>query len=104
MKRKRFTGGRSIVARHRRSYVRGDVVYDPLHYPSLLEKKPGALDQATPLRGWKLDPAFGTLRRLLEAASARAASGTRPHWPPCISPPWTGHGVRGRGPGRQPVV
>ena len=27
--------------RHRRSYVRGDVVYDPLHYLSLLEKKPG---------------------------------------------------------------
>ena len=49
--------GAEIVARHRRSYVRGDVVYDPLHYLSLLEKKPGALDQAVPLRGWKLDPA-----------------------------------------------
>ena len=59
--------GAEIVARHRRSYVRGDVVYDPLHYLSLLEKKPGALDQAVPLRGWKLDPAFDTLRRLLEA-------------------------------------
>ena len=59
--------GAEIVARHRRSYVRGDVVYDPLHYLSLLEKKPGALDQAAPLRGWKLDPAFDTLRRLLEA-------------------------------------
>ena len=59
--------GADIVARHRRSYVRGDVVYDPLHYLSLLERKPGALDQAAPLRGWKLDPAFDTLRRLLEA-------------------------------------
>ena len=59
--------GAEIIARHRRSYVRGDVVYDPLHYLSLLEKKPGALDQAAPLRGWKLDPAFDTLRRLLEA-------------------------------------
>ena len=59
--------GAGIVARHRRSYVRGDVVYDPLHYLSLLEKKPGALDQAAPLRGWKLDPAFAALRRLLEA-------------------------------------
>ncbi len=47
-----------IIARDRRSYVHGDVVYDPLHYLSLLEKKPGALDQAPPLRGWKLDPAF----------------------------------------------
>ena len=59
--------GAEIVAHHRRSYIRGDVVYDPLHYLSLLEKKPGALDQAAPLRGWKLDPAFDALRRLLEA-------------------------------------
>ena len=59
--------GAEIVARHRRSYVRGDVVHDPLHYLSLLEKKPGALDQAAPLRGWKLDPAFDRLRRRLEA-------------------------------------
>ena len=59
--------GAEIVARHRRSYVRGDVVYDPLHYLSLLEKKPGALDQAAPLQGWRLDPAFDALRRLLEA-------------------------------------
>ena len=59
--------GAEIVARHRRSYVRGDVVYDPLHYLSLLERKPGALDQAAALRGWKLDPAFDTLRCLLEA-------------------------------------
>ena len=35
--------GAGIVARHRRSYVRGDVVYDPLHYLSLLEKAPAAL-------------------------------------------------------------
>ena len=59
--------GAEIVARHRRSYVRGGDVYDPLHYLSLLEKKPGALDQAAPLRGWKLDPDFDTLRCLLEA-------------------------------------
>ena len=59
--------GAEIIAHHRRSYVRGDVIYDPLHYLSLLEKKPGALDQAAPLRGWKLDPAFDALRRLLEA-------------------------------------
>ena len=59
--------GAEIVACHRRSYVRGDVVYDPLHYLSLLERKPGALDQAAPLRGWKLDPTFDALRRLLEA-------------------------------------
>ena len=59
--------GAEIIARHRCSYVRGDVIYDPLHYLSLLEKKPGALDQAAPLRGWNLDPAFDALSRLLEA-------------------------------------
>ena len=59
--------GAGTVARHRRSYVRGDIVYDPPHYLSLLETKPGAPDHAAPLRGWKLDPAFDALRRLLEA-------------------------------------
>ncbi len=62
-----ITLGAEIIARHPRSYVRGDVVYDPPHYLSLLEKKPGALDQAAPLLGWKLDPAFDELRHLLEA-------------------------------------
>ena len=59
--------GADIVARHRRSHVRGDIVYDPLHYLSLLEKKSGALDRAAPLRGWKRDPALAALRRVLEA-------------------------------------
>ena len=35
--------GQEVIARHRRSYERGDVVYDPLHYLALLERKPGAL-------------------------------------------------------------
>ncbi len=59
--------GKEIIARHRRCYARGEVIYDPLHYLSLLEKKPGALEQAAPLKGWKLDPAFAELCRLLEA-------------------------------------
>jgi transposase len=59
--------GQEIVARHRRCYERGEVIYDPLHYLPLLEKKPGALDQAAPLKDWKLDPAFAELSRLLEA-------------------------------------
>jgi transposase len=59
--------GQEVVARHRRSYERGAVVYEPLHYLALLEKKPGALEQAAPLKGWKLDPAYAELCRLLEA-------------------------------------
>ena len=59
--------GAEIIARHARSYEREDFVFDPLHYLALLERKIGALDQATPLAGWNLPEAFTTLRRLLEA-------------------------------------
>ena len=59
--------GADIVARHRRSY-RGDVVYDPLHYLSLLEKKPGCPGPGGAAAGVEgSTPAFDTLRRLLEA-------------------------------------
>ena len=59
--------GGEIIARHVRSYEREDLVFDPLHYLPLLEKKIGALDQAAPLQGWNLPEAFASLRRLLEA-------------------------------------
>ena len=45
---------------------------DPRHYLALLERKPGALDQAAPLQGWNLPLAFAEMRRLLEARSGRA--------------------------------
>jgi hypothetical protein len=59
--------GAEITARHPRSYDREDMVFDPLHYLPLLEKKIGALDQAAPLAEWNLPDEFATLRRLLEA-------------------------------------
>ena len=59
--------GSEVIARHPRSYERDDFVYDPIHYLPLLERKPGALDEAAPLQGWKLPDEFGTLRRLLES-------------------------------------
>jgi hypothetical protein len=59
--------GAETIARHRRSYEREDLVFDPLHYLPLLEKKIGALDQAAPLQGWDLPEGFATLRRLMEA-------------------------------------
>src|SRR5271165_2765619 len=40
--------GSRVVARHRRSYQREDMVFDPLHYLALLEQKARALDQAAP--------------------------------------------------------
>ena len=64
--------GTEVIARHRRSYAREDLVFDPIHYLPLLEKKIGALDQAAPLRGWELPDQFATLRRLLEARMGKA--------------------------------
>ena len=58
--------GSEEIARHPRSYEHGAFVYDPLHYLALIEKKPGALDQAAPLQGWALPDQFEHLRRLLE--------------------------------------
>lgn len=59
--------GDKVIARHRRSYERGDFVFDPLHYLSLIERKVGALEQAAPLAGWELPQQFDTLRHLLES-------------------------------------
>jgi transposase len=59
--------GSEVIARHRRSYEREDMIFDPLHYLALLEQKPNALDQAAPLMGWELPEAFAQLRRLMEA-------------------------------------
>ncbi len=64
--------GVEVIARHPRSYDREDLVFDPIHYLSLLEKKIGALDQAAPLIGWDLPEVFATLRRLLEARMGKA--------------------------------
>lgn len=64
--------GGDLIARHPRSYEREDVVFDPLHYLPLIEKKINALDQAAPLAGWELPPEFATLRRLMEARMLKA--------------------------------
>ena len=63
--------GSEIIAKHHRSYERDDFVYDPIYYLPLLERKPGALDQAAPLQNWELPEEFGTLRRLLESRMGR---------------------------------
>jgi transposase len=55
-----------VVARHPRIWEREQVSFEPLHYLALLETKPGALDQARPLRGWTLPECFALLRRRLE--------------------------------------
>ena len=56
-----------VIVRHRRSYEREDLIFDPLHYLPLIEHKVGALDQAAPLAGWQLPEVFAT-RYLLRLA------------------------------------
>ncbi len=46
--------GSEEIARHRRSYGREELIFHPLHYLALLERKTGALEQAAPLEGWQL--------------------------------------------------
>ena len=56
-----------VIARHRRSYGREEMIFNPLHYLALLEQKTNALDQAAPLQGWQLPEEFLELRRQMEA-------------------------------------
>lgn len=57
----------AVIATHRRSYLRDDFVFDPIHYLPLLKKKPGALEGARPFSGWELPKSFDTLQRYLAA-------------------------------------
>ncbi len=68
-----YHGGREI-ARHERCWEREKQIFDPVHYLSLLERKPGSLDHARPLADWKLPEEFAALRRRVEA---RRCDGTR---------------------------
>jgi transposase len=58
--------GGQVVARHARSYGRGEQVLDPLHYLAALGRRPAALDHAPVLRDWRLPESFTRLRQALE--------------------------------------
>jgi len=60
-----------VIADHPRSYDTGDMVFDPVHYLRLIERKIMSFDQAAPLQGWNLPNAFKTLQRLLEARQGK---------------------------------
>ena len=60
-----------IIADHPRSYDTGDMVFDPVHYLSLIERKIMSFDQAAPVQNWELPEAFATLQRLLEARQGK---------------------------------
>ena len=57
----------AIVAEHPRSFGRGEIAYDPWHYVPILTRKPGALRNGAPFKGWKLADALGRLRTRLAA-------------------------------------
>ena len=61
-----------VIAEHSRSYDTGDMVFNPVHYLPLIERKIMSFDQAAPLQGWDLPDAFATLQRLLEARQGKA--------------------------------
>jgi len=63
----RLVADNHLVAKHRRHWGKEYTAYDPIHYLTLLERKPGALDFARPLDGWNLPGCFDLLRRRLEA-------------------------------------
>lgn len=44
-----------VLARHERCFGHKQDVFDPLHYLLLLERRPGALEYAKPLRQWRQD-------------------------------------------------
>lgn len=56
-----------LIAVHPRCWRREQFFYQPIHYLSLLERKPGGFDFAKPVDQWQLPNCFGLLRRRLEA-------------------------------------
>ena len=54
-----------MIGEHRRSYSRGETVYDPWHYVPVLARKPGALRNGAPFRDWVLPAALERVRRRL---------------------------------------
>ena len=45
----------NLLAHHPRSYRKEQDIFDPLHYLSLLEQRPGAFDYAKPIKEWRKD-------------------------------------------------
>jgi transposase len=57
-----------IVGEHRRSFGRGQTIYDPWHYVPVLARKPGALRNGAPFKDWVLPAAMERVRRKLAGA------------------------------------
>jgi len=64
-----------VIAEHGRDWGRHQTVFHWVHYLGVLERKPGALDFARPLKGLSLPESFQVLRSRLETADPQ--KGTR---------------------------
>jgi transposase len=53
------------IARHRRSYGRKEQILNPIHYLSVLLRKPGALRDGLPFKNWQLPEVFNIYRKML---------------------------------------
>jgi len=60
-----------IAAEHPRRFGRGQTIYDPWHYVSVLARKPGALRNGAPFKDWVLPTAMERIRLPFAAASTR---------------------------------
>src|SRR5271165_3858358 len=58
-----------VVGEHKRSFGRDQTVYDPWHYVPVLTRKPGAMRNGAPFKGWILPGALGRVRQKLRAAA-----------------------------------
>jgi transposase len=58
-----------IVAEHKRSFGRGETIYDPWHYVPVLARKPGALRNGAPFKDWVLPAALDRVRRKLAGSN-----------------------------------
>ena len=54
-----------VVGEHARRFGRGQTSYDPWHYVPVLSRKPGALRNGAPFKGWVLPGALGRVQRKL---------------------------------------
>ncbi len=60
-----------VIARHARSYADGEMLLDPLHYLTILGRKPAYLDHTDVYRRWQLPREFSELRDDFEQRHGR---------------------------------
>ena len=55
-----------VVGEHDRSFARNKRIYNPWHYVPVLARKPGALRNGAPFKGWELPGALGRVHEKLK--------------------------------------